>query len=352
MSKKAFKKIKRLKNKAGIPGKMVYTGSKTEQNNQLEYLLYTAETVEQHLINIDALSELKTDGKVLWLNSVGLADINSIEAIGQKYALHPLVLEDIVNVHQRPNIVEYEDYVFISLKMIYFSEDVLVYEPVSFIMGSNYVISFQENSQDVFQNLRERIVHNTGKVRRAGADYLLFALLDAVVDHYFEVIENLGETIQEIEDRLFKALSNSIPEEILSIKKEIFNIRKLVNPLREMIPQLMLNPMLEEASQKYYKDLFDHVLHVQETIDLHREMTTGLIEMHATQLSNRMNNVMKTLTLVASIFIPLTFIAGVYGMNFENMPELSLEYGYYYALGGMALLGVVLVVVMLRKKWF
>lgn len=352
MPKKTFKKVKRLKNKAAIPGKMVYTGSKTEQTNQLDYMLYNAEMQEHQPTSIDALSQLNTVGQVLWLNSVGLADVERIAALGERYALHPLVLEDIVNVHQRPSIVEYEDYVFISLKMIYFAEDALVYEPISFIMGSNYVISFQENSQDVFQNLRERIQNNTGKVRRAGADYLLFALLDAVVDHYFEVIENLGENIQEIEDRLFKALSNSIPEEILSIKKEIFNIRKLVNPLREIIPQLMLSPMIEEASQKYYKDLLDHVMHVQETIDLYREMTTGLIEMHATQLSNRMNNVMKTLTLVATIFIPLTFVAGIYGMNFENMPELHLTYGYYYALGGMALLGIALVVVMLRKKWF
>ena len=338
------------------PGTVVYTGSKEESEATIEVFDYgKGFCKEQCMDAIEDAFSFKDTETVSWININGLSQTHTIEAIGNYYNLHPLVLEDIANVQQRPKVDEYEHYFFIVLKMLYFDKDQnLNIEHLSLILGDNYVLSFQEADGDVFDDVRNRIRAAKGRIRQMGADYLVYALMDAVVDNYFNLIEAMGEKIEELEDDLFEEKPNDdITFDIQELKREILRIRRAVFPLREVVNRIEKSEhrLLTAKTQFYIRDLYDHIIQVSETIDINREMIWGLMDMYMTTISNKMNEVMKVLTIIATIFIPLTFLAGMYGMNFEYIPELKYKYGYFVLWGIMLLIFFGLLYYFRRKKW-
>lgn len=338
------------------PGTVNYTGKKSITKTQLDIIDYSKEHYERfetHTIE-DAFT-FEDANHITWINVNGLNNTDDIISLGTHFDLHPLIQEDIVTTNQRPKIEEYDDYLFLVFKMLHYDEqEHLTNEHVSMVMGKDYVITFQEAEGDVFGDLRERLEHGKGRIREVGADYLMFAILDAVVDNYFTVVEFLSNKVEILEDKLFDDKDDpNITEEIQDLKKEILKIRKAIMPLREVVNRLekIETPLIEERTNKYIRDLYDHIIQVNESVEIYRDMIWGLMDMYMTTISNKMNEVMKVLTIMASIFIPLTFMVGVYGMNFDNMPELHFRYGYFYLWGAMILVFFGMIWYFKRKKW-
>lgn len=338
------------------PGTVKYTGKKAPTTTKLDIIDYSKDHFDRFQTHhIEDAFKYEDSQHIQWINVNGLGNSDDIVAIGTHFELHPLIQEDIVTTNQRPKIDEYEDYLFIVFKMLHYDEsERLINEHLSMVMGKDYVITFQEAEGDVFGDLRDRLEHGKGRIRGAAADYLMFAILDAVVDNYFSVIEFLSNKVEILEDKLFDdSKEENITEEIQELKKEILKIRKAVLPLREVINRLekIETPLIEERTNKYISDLYDHIIQVNESVEIYRDMIWGLMDMYMTTISNKMNEVMKVLTIMASIFIPLTFMAGIYGMNFDYMPELRLKYGYFYFWGAMFLVFLAMLWYFKRKKW-
>lgn len=355
--KRTKKRTQHYKKHTGqIPGTLIYTGDKTDKNLKIESFDYNKDVLsEAELTNIEDAKIFKETDSVTWINIDGLSSTKEIEKIGLQYDLHPLVLEDIVNTTQRPKIDEYDDYIFIVLKMLYYDTDEnIVIEQVSLVLGKNYVLSFQESEGDVFDNIRERLRIGNGRIRSLKSDYLLYALIDAVVDNYFSIIETLGNKIEDLETDLFEGNPrDDISIEVQQLKREILKVRRAIFPLREIINRIEKgeHPLIYKRTITYYRDIYDHLIQVSENIDIYREMIWSLMDMYMTTISNKMNEVMKVLTIMSSIFIPLTFLAGIYGMNFEFIPELKYRYGYFILLGIMFLMFLGLLYYFKRKKW-
>lgn len=354
--KRQTAKIQPKKARNLSPGTVTYTGKKTTMATQLDIIDYSKayfERFETH--HIEDVFKYEDSPHITWINVNGLSNTQDIVTLGNHFELHPLIQEDIVTTHQRPKIEEYDDYLFIVFKMLHYDEhEHLTSEHVSMIMGKDYLITFQEAEGDVFDDLRERMEHGKGSIRSAGSDYLMYAILDAVVDNYFTVIEFLSNKVEILEDRLFDGKEDGdITAEIQDLKKEILKIRKAVMPLREVVNRLekIETPLVAKRTHKYINDLYDHIIQVNESVEIYRDMIGDLMNMYMTSISNKMNEVMKVLTIMASIFIPLTFMAGIYGMNFDYMPELHLKYGYFYLLGAMILVFLGLLWYFKRKKW-
>lgn len=307
------------------------------------------------MASIEDSFPFKTSETVTWLNINGLNNVKEIEKIGLHYNLHPLVLGDIVNVTQRPKIDEYEDYLFVVLEMLdYDANNNVSSEQISFILGKHYVLSFQEAEGDVFNTIRERLRTAKGRIRQLDADYLLYSLIDTIVDHYFNIIETLGDKVEHLETLLFESnTEETITKDIQVLKCEILKVRRAIFPLREVISRIEKHEsnLILKKSKTYYRDIYDHIIQVSENIDIYREMIWSLMDMYMTTISNKMNEVMKVLTIMASIFIPLTFIAGIYGMNFDNIPELKNENGYFILWGVMILLFIGMLIYFKKKKW-
>jgi magnesium transporter len=338
------------------PGTVTYTGRKANISTKIEIIDYSKDHYNRvDSENIEDAFGFETSEHITWINVNGLNNTKEIERLGEYYNLHPLIQEDIVTTNQRPKMDEYEDHLFIVFKMLHYSDGgEFISEHVSMVVGQDYVTTFQEADGDVWDSLRDRLENSKGRVRNAGADYLMFALLDAIVDNYFSVIETLSGKIETIEDQLFEdRVEDDIAQEIQLLKKEILRIRRAVVPLREVINRLEKTDtsLIETKTQNYIRDLYDHIIQVSESVDIYREMIWGLMDMYMTTISNKMNEVMKVLTIMASIFIPLTFMAGIYGMNFEYMPELKLRYGYFYLWGAMIVVFCGLLWYFKRKKW-
>jgi len=263
--------------------------------------------------------------------------------------------EDILNTYQRPKLDLLDDYLFLALKMITYDREAeaLIIEHISFIHGNEYVVTFQEQEGDVFNAVRQRLLKNRGRVRKQGADYLLYSLVDAAVDHYYLVLETLGEKIEDLEDRLLEQNEPAQLEEIHKLRREAMFLKRAVWPLREVVKEMMKNDtgMFKKSTGIYLRDLYDHTVEVIEITETYRDMISGLQDLYLSGVSNKMNQVMKVLTIIATIFIPLTFIAGIYGMNFEFMPELKWKFGYFFVWGIMGVLGVIMVILFKRKKW-
>ncbi len=339
------------------PGTMSYQGKKEVTATQIDIINYNEEFYKSDTSNsmTDAF-DFEDTSHTTWININGLNNVEDIEVVGQHYNIHPLTLEDIVNTNQRPKIDEFDNYLFIVFKMLYFKDDdVLRYEHLSMIAGKDYILTFQEADGDVFNDLRERISNAKGRIRARGADYLMYAILDAIVDNYFSVIEAYGDKIEDLETSIFitKESSEDTPAEIQKLKQDILKIRRAILPLREVINRLEKTDAnyIKETTQSFLRDLYDHIIQVSESIDLQREMVWSLMDMYMTIISNKMNEIMKVLTIIATIFIPLTFVAGIYGMNFKNMPELDSENGYFILLGVMAVLFLFMLNYFRRKKW-
>lgn len=360
----ARKKLHRLQSvfkmssKAGAsPGTLLYTGQPQASTTQLELYSYSPDALRQTtaLQFSDILPHLEPE-MVHWLNIDALHDTALIEQIGNHFGIHPLILEDILNTEQLPKMEDAEHYLYLTLKMLHLSPDSgeITYEHVSFILGKNYVLSFQEKTGDVFAAIRQRLAIATGRVRQRQADYLLFALMDVVVDHYYLVLEHTGENIEAIEEELIDMPSHTVMERIFAYRNKLIHLRKALYPLRDTLRKMSGEEfaLIEDRTGKYFDDVYDHVNHIISTLEIQRETLTGLMDLYMSTISNQMNNVMRTLTVIATIFIPLTFIAGVYGMNFKLMPELDWPWGYPVALASMAALGIGMYVYMRRKHWF
>lgn len=338
-----------------LPGEVTYVGKK-ETVSSLEIIDYNKENYQRYESEkLEDAYRFKETEHITWINVNGLNNTKQIEKLGKYYNLHPLIVEDIVNTEQRPKIEEHENYMFLVLKMLYYDEKgEFTKEHISLILEKNHVLTFQEAKEDVFDGVRDRIATSKGIIRSVGADYLMYSILDAIIDNYFVIIEEIGEKIQLLEDELFlKNPRESIVEEIQALKRKILRVRKAVLPLREVIKQLEKSehPFIEKKTKNYLRDLNDHIIQVCESVEIYREMTWGLMDMYMTTISNKMNEVMKVLTIMASIFIPLTFIVGVYGMNFDYMPELDEHYAYFVVWGVMILVILGMVWYFKRKKW-
>ncbi|MFP4846135.1 magnesium/cobalt transporter CorA [Winogradskyella sp. PE311] len=357
IKRKSKKRTKDAQKHVGqVPGTLIYTGKKSDKDFQVECFDYTKAKIEESvLLNIEDAINYKDTDSVTWINVDGLKHTGQIENIGKQYDLHPLVLEDIVNTTQRPKIDEYDDYMFVVLKMLYYDKnESIVIEQVSFILGKNYVITFQESEGDVFESIRERLRLANGRIRGLKSDYLMYALIDAVVDNYFNIIEVLGNKIEDLETELFEGHArDNVNIEVQQLKREILKVRRAIFPLREIINRIEKgeHPLIYKRTITYYRDIYDHLIQVSENIDIYREMIWSLMDMYMTTISNKMNEVMKVLTIMSSIFIPLTFLAGIYGMNFEHIPELKYENGYFILLGVMLIIFVALLAYFKRKKW-
>ncbi len=349
--------IKRISKKAGLsPGTLVHIGKKKIEKARIRIIDYDESQLnEKEAKKIEECFPFKEKPTVTWINIDGLHEVDIIEKIGKHFDVHPLVLEDIVNTGQRPKMEDFDSYLFVVLKMLHYNQEEgeIGAEQVSLILGSNFVISFQETEGDVFNSIRERIRNAKGRIRKMGADYLAYALVDAIVDSYFIILEKLGEEIESAEEEL---VTNPAPETLQTIhnlKREMILLRKSVWPLRELISGLERgeSSLIQKSTVIYLRDVYDHTIQVIDTIETYRDMLAGMLDIYLSSISNRMNAVMKVLTIIATIFIPLTFIAGIYGMNFKFMPELEWRWGYFGILAIMAVVAVYMVIFFRKKKW-
>jgi magnesium transporter len=349
--------IKRISRKAGLPpGSLVHIGKKKAEKTRITLIDYDeGQFQEKEVKTIEECFPFKDTPTVTWVNIDGIHNVEIIEKIGKHFGIHPLVLEDIVNSGQRPKMEDFEDYIFVVLKMIFYDEKTgeMNSEQISIILGKNFVISFQEKEGDVFEPIRERIRGQKGRIRRAGADYLAYALIDAIVDGYYIVLENLGEKIEGLEDEVIENPSAGTLQIINSLKRDTIFLRRSVWPLREVIGGLERggSSLIHEATGAYLRDVYDHTIQVADTIDSYRDMISGTRDTYLSSVSNRMNEVMKVLTIIATIFIPVTFIAGIYGMNFEWIPELGWRYSYFVIWGVMLAVAGVMITYFRKKTW-
>lgn len=321
----------------------------------LELIQYN--TDEYQYFNQLTPDELLTrlSGKhVNWINLDGLQDRSIMDKISQYFCVHALLVEDITTEHQ-PKAEEYDEYFFFTLKMLYRIDHGNVdYEQVSFILGNDYLLSFQEKEGDLFNQFRERIRLNQGKVRKLKGDYLLYRLTDIIVDNYYHVLDTIGNQIEDIEEQVYSAPSESNFHRIQKLKKELIFLRKVLYPLREGLAKITKgeSDYIRPETLRYFGDVYDHVIHLIDSLDTYQDLTSGLVDIHINAMNTRLNEVIKVLTVISTIFIPLTFVVGVYGMNFQYMPELHWQYGYPAVWGIMILITAALLAFFKYKKWF
>jgi len=349
--------IKRISKTVGhIPGELVHVGEKRVGEVKISVIDYDDKSFQgKEVTSIEEVFPFKDTPTVTWVNINGLHELDIIEKIGNNFQMHPLTLEDIVNTGQRPKYEDFDQYILVALKMLMFDEEKkeIISEQVSLVFGSNFVISFQEKEGDVFNPIRERIRNAKGRIRRMGPDYLAYSLLDAVVDNYFSILEKLSEKIENMEEELVTNPRPQTMQAIHNLKKDTISLRKSVWPLREVVGSLERSEskLIKKGTHIFLRDVYDHTIQAIDTIETFRDMISGMLDIYLSSVSNRMNEIMKVLTIFAAIFIPLTFIAGIYGMNFEFMPELKWKWGYFALLGFMAVVGFGMLFHFKRKKW-
>ncbi|HUV29841.1 MAG TPA: magnesium/cobalt transporter CorA [Acidobacteriota bacterium] len=345
-----------------MPGSVVYVGKERAEKVHFDIIDYTAtELEEKRVADAEECFPFKDSPTVTWINVDGIHDPQQVEKIGRHFGLHALVLEDIVNTGHRPKMEDAVGHIFVVMKMLYHSKDdaALKAEQVSVLFGVNWVISFQETGEDVFDVVRQRIRRTVPRVRLMTADYLAYALIDAVVDHYFIVLEDIGERIETLEDEISEHPKPESLGTIRDLKKQLIFMRKAVWPLREVIGALERteSELIKDSTGPYLRDLYEHTIQVIDTVETYRDMVSGLHDLYHTSVSNRMNEIMKVLTIFASMFIPLGFLAGVYGMNFDtaaspfNMPELGFRFGYFVFWGVAIAVAGSLLWFFRRKRW-
>ncbi|HKJ07108.1 MAG TPA: magnesium/cobalt transporter CorA [Flavobacteriaceae bacterium] len=352
-----MKKLYKKKRKVGLaPGTVIYTGTKENKELFIETFIYNNTSFEEHKISsVEQLKTITNPQSVTWVNVNGLNHTAAIQQMAETFGIHPLIAEDIPNTYQRVKIDTSEKHIFVVFKMLHYDKETTIRkEHVSFILGENYVLSFQEAEGDVFDAIRERIRLAKGKVRSKKADYLLYLLLDAIVDNYYHIIDEIGYKIDLYENEILtKNTENDLTFEIQNLKREILKLRKVVIPTKDILSKIDKeehNYFLKE-NLLYYADLEDHLHQVIDSLEVYREMIIGLMEMQFTVVSNRMNEVMKVLTIIATLFIPTTFIAGVYGMNFKYFPELDYKYAYLIFWVIIIAIFIALLIYFKRKKW-
>ena len=349
--------VKKKSKKVGLPpGTIVHIGNKRMEKVKINIIDYNEEHFqEKEVKSAGECFPYKDKSTITWINIDGVHEIKVIEEIGKLFNLHSLILEDIVDTDQRPRIKDFRDYIFIILKMLYCDKksNEMKVEQVSLILGKNYVISFQEREGDVFDFIRDRIRNNIGRIRKLGADYLVYSLMDAIVDNYFTIIEKLDEEIENLEDKVISQPNPANVQAIHKLKRDLIFLRKSVLPLREVISILERgeSPLVLESTNLYLRDVYGHTIQVMDTVESLRDIISGILDIYLSSINTRMNEIMKVLTIIATIFIPLTFITGIYGMNFQYMPEIKWFWGYPLILSVMLIIGIVMVIFFKRKKW-
>jgi magnesium transporter len=355
--KKTSKFLKKTSQKAGMsPGTLVHIGEKKIEKARITLINYDPDRLEEkELKSIEEAFPYKDTPPVSWINIDGLHEVGIIEKIGTHFGIHPLTLEDIVNTDQRPKVEDFEDYIYIVFKMLIFDETTyhISAEQVSLILGPHYLISFQETEGDVFNFVRERIRKGRIHMRKSGSDYLAYALMDAVVDHYFLILEKMGERIEQFEERVHSEPTPEILRAIHDLKREVIYFRKQVWPMREVLNNLQkaVSPLVQDTTQVFIRDVYDHTIQVIDTIESFRDIIAGIMDLYLSMVSNRMNEVMKVLTIMATLFIPLTFIAGIYGMNFKFMPELEWKWSYPVLWVVLIIISGCMLLYFKRKNW-
>ena len=358
----AARVIKRSK-KAGLPpGSMVYVGDKKEDAVKITIMAYDGFRVqEKEAKTVDECFNFKKKPAVTWINVNGIHKPEIVEELGTRFGMHPLVLEDILNTNQRPKIEDFGKYLFIVLKMLHYDDETneIRSEQVSLILGKDFVLSFQEREGDVFDSLRNRIRSGKGEIRKTKTDYLVYALTDAIVDSYFLMLEKIEGRIDVLEEHLVTDPKPETLQDIHDLKTEMIFLRKAVWPLREVISgmQRRESPLIMKSTQIYLRDVYDHTIQIIDTIESYRDMLSGMVDLYLSSVSNKMNEVMKVLTIIATIFIPLTFVTGLYGMNFNtqaspfNMPELNWYWGYSALWVVMIFVSFSLFLYFRKKNW-
>lgn len=338
------------------PGSLVYVGEQSADPIRITVMDYTAEAfTESRLEDLSACLDYVPRDSVTWINISGVHNPGLIEELGRLFHLHPLVLEDVLNTEGRPKLDDYDDYFFAVLKMIDYDAGSrrLDHEQVSLVAKKGVVISLQERAGDVFDPVRERIRRGKGRIRKSGADYLAYALIDMIVDHYFTILERIGDQIEELQDEVMGEPDPKIVPAIHQCRQQVIYLRKASWPVREIIAGLLReeSTLISDEVRLYLRDAYDHTIQVADSVETFRDILSGVLDIYLSHASNKMNEVMKVLTIIATIFIPLTFLAGVYGMNFEYMPELRWRYAYPVVWGIFLLIFAGLLIVFKRKKW-
>jgi magnesium transporter len=348
--------IKRSRKTGLPPGSLIHIGEERTEKIRITVVDYAEEHFEER--EIDAVEELGPYcGKptVTWVDVVGIHDSHVIEQIGGQFEIHPLLMEDIMNTTQRPKIDDLGKYICLIVKLISFDENTmdLRIEQLSLVFNDDFVLSFQESESGIFKPVRERIRNGLGRIRTMGTDYLVYTLMDAVVDHYFVVMEKMGEKIDGLEDDVVANPKRETLRAVRQLRDEILMMRRSVWPLREVISLLERaeSPLVDKTTTIYFRDVYEHTIQVMDTVDTYRDILSGMFDIYLSSSSNRLNEVMKMLTIIATVFMPLTFLAGVYGMNFEHMPELKWQYGYYMLWGVMITIALTMLAYFRRRKW-
>lgn len=352
-------KTKKSKKSGLPPGTLVHIGEAKSDRIRLTMIFYNeTEVLEKELSGLEELEAVAaalTKGGVTWIDIEGVHHPETIDRLGKHYSIHPLTLEDIVNTEQRPKIEEYPDYLFFVLKASNCgeAEEQPGMQQISLVLKPGLVISFEEKAGEIFGSVRNRIRVGKGRIRLTGSDYLAYCLVDAIVDRYFNILEKKGEDIESLQEELIRRPTRTTLQEIHRMKRELILFRRSVWPLREAVGSLLRGEygLIQKTTLVYLRDVYDHLIHVIDSIEIYREMLAGMMDLYLSSISNRMNEVMKVLTVIATIFMPLTFMAGVYGMNFKYMPELDWSWGYPAVLLLMVAVAGCMLVYFRRKRW-
>lgn len=344
--------------KVGLsPGTLIHVGEARDApvEIRLSHVSAGGELEERMVTDLADLEPYPRRDGVTWIDVTGIHDVDLVAAIGKGFGLHSLLLEDVVHARQRPKTEEYDGHLYVILKMLLWNEEAsrVDVEQVSIVLGTNWVLTFQETPVDTFDLVRRRLREPTKRIRKSGADYLAYALMDSIVDNYFTVLETIGDRIEELEDAVVGRPDQDALNEVFRLKRTLVFVRRAIWPLRDAVGTLVRGELalLRKSTAPFLRDLYDHVLRSVDLTETYRDMVAGMLDIYMSSVSNRMNDTMRVLTVIATIFIPLTFIAGVYGMNFDNMPELHVDWGYYAVWGVMAAVAIGLLLFFRRKDW-
>ena len=344
--------------KSGLPpGSLVHVGEVHAHEHKITVVNYNKAAVKKHTVQtIEELLPYKTTDTITWVIVDGLKDVSIIDAIGHHFDIHPLVLEDILNTHQRPKFDEFNDYLFIVVKAISLRNEEfnIEYEQISILILNNFVFTFREKPDARFDPILNRLDNNKSQIRSLGTDYLAYVIMDTVVDEYFALQDAFDELIESVEDSLLSDPSSQTLATIQKIKRELIFLRRSVSPLRELLAAIHRSesPLLNEKTKRYFGDIYDHAIRIIEAMESYRDLIAGMLDIYLSSVSNRLNEIMKVLTILSSIFIPLTFFVGIYGMNFQHMPELKLTWTYPALLAFMLAVALMMIGYFKRKKWF
>ena len=351
------KSFRRMTRKFGMPpGSLVYTGEKGHLPAKITITRYNEQSIVES--RVDSFAECvmaAAPGEVTWINVAGISKVKDLEQVGECFKIHPLVLEDILEVGQRPKVEDYDDYLYIVLNSILPAPEgeKLVAEEISLVLGPNYLLSFYTGEDDLYAPVRERLLQAKGRIRKFGADYLAYSLIDLVVDNYFVELEKFGDQVESLEDAVVAQPSPQILRNVHRFKNDMIMLRKSLWPLREVIARLERreSPLISENLGNYFRDVYDHIVIAIDTVETYRDILSGMLDIYLSSMSNRLNEIMKVLTIIATIFMPLTFITSLYGMNFKHMPELQWEYGYFGVIGIVLVTAVSMLLYFRRKHW-